>query len=71
MYYSLILSVILAVLVVYNSFYVCDPGRYKMLCKKTWPNWKGRPKDGIREILKVCATIIIDYRHLQPQSDYP
>ena len=26
-----------------------------MLCKKTWPNWKGRPKDGIREILKVSA----------------
>jgi len=31
--------------------------RYKMLCPKTWPAWKGRPKDGVKEILKVstCA----------------
>ena len=34
---------------------MCDQFRYKMLSKKTWPNWKGRPKDGIREILKVAA----------------
>ncbi|XP_071788878.1 LOW QUALITY PROTEIN: unconventional myosin-Ia-like [Asterias amurensis] len=25
--------------------------RYKMLCPATWPNWRGQPKDGVREIL--------------------
>jgi len=29
------------------------PYRYKMLNAKTWPSWKGRPLDGVREILKV------------------
>ena len=32
-----------------------------MLCKKTWPNWKGRPKDGIREILKACGKVKTDF----------
>lgn len=26
--------------------------RYKMLCKKTWPNWVGMPKEGLKELLK-------------------
>ena len=24
-----------------------------MLCPKTWPNWRGMPRDGIKELLKV------------------
>ena len=24
-----------------------------MLCDKTWPNWVGMPKEGLRELLKV------------------
>ena len=27
--------------------------RYKMLCKKTWPNWVGMPKEGVKELFKV------------------
>lgn len=26
--------------------------RYKMLCDKTWPNWRGAPKEGIKELFK-------------------
>lgn len=26
--------------------------RYKMLCKKTWPNWVGMPKEGVKELFK-------------------
>ncbi|XP_071478875.1 unconventional myosin-Ia-like [Diadema antillarum] len=26
--------------------------RYKMLCPKTWPNWKGDPQEGTQEIIK-------------------
>ncbi|KAL9967896.1 hypothetical protein ACROYT_G026203 [Oculina patagonica] len=26
--------------------------RYKMLCSKTWPNWVGMPKEGLKELLK-------------------
>ncbi|KAJ7375349.1 microtubule motor [Desmophyllum pertusum] len=26
--------------------------RYKMLCAKTWPNWVGMPKEGLKELLK-------------------
>ena len=29
--------------------------RYKMLCDKTWPNWVGMPKEGLRELLKVIV----------------
>ena len=25
--------------------------RYKMLCPSTWPNWRGQPRDGVKEIL--------------------
>ncbi|XP_015752126.1 PREDICTED: unconventional myosin-Ib-like, partial [Acropora digitifera] len=32
---------------------VCSPVvRYKMLCDKTWPNWRGAPKEGIKELFK-------------------
>ncbi len=24
-----------------------------MLCSKTWPNWVGMPKEGLKELLKV------------------
>ncbi|KAK2562041.1 Unconventional myosin-Ib [Acropora cervicornis] len=27
--------------------------RYKMLCDKTWPNWRGAPKEGIKELFKL------------------
>ena len=27
--------------------------RYKMLCNKTWPNWVGMPKEGVKELFKV------------------
>jgi len=27
--------------------------RFKLLCKDTWPNWRGDPKEGVRHILKV------------------
>ena len=37
----------------YRQDYALALARYKMLCPKTWPTWKGRPKDGVREILKV------------------
>ena len=40
----------------YRQDYDKALARYKMLCPKTWPSWKGRPKDGIKEILKVSAT---------------
>lgn len=26
-----------------------------MLCKKTWPNWVGMPKEGLKELLKVLS----------------
>nr|XP_039269544.1 unconventional myosin-Ia-like isoform X1 [Styela clava] len=26
--------------------------RYKMLCPRTWPNWRGNPQDGVKEILQ-------------------
>ena len=25
--------------------------RYKMLSPKTWPNWKGQAKDGVKQII--------------------
>lgn len=37
----------------YRQDYTLALARYKMLTSKTWPVWKGRPKDGVREILKV------------------
>ena len=35
---------------------VCVAYRYKMLSTKTWPKWKGRPKDGVKEIMKVSQS---------------
>ena len=31
--------------------------RYKMLCAKTWPNWVGMPKEGLKELLKVLYVV--------------
>ncbi len=29
--------------------------RFKMLCKKTWPNWKGSAQDGVLNIMKALG----------------
>ena len=33
-----------------------------MLCAKTWPNWVGMPKEGLKELLKVmyvaCSKVL-------------
>ena len=42
--------------------------RYKMLSAKTWPNWKGRPKDGVKEIMKVMH---MDYGIYMSLPPYP
>lgn len=28
-----------------------------MLCEKTWPNWVGMPKEGLKELLKVIDDV--------------
>lgn len=28
-----------------------------MLCDKTWPNWVGMPKEGLKELLKVIDDV--------------
>ena len=28
-----------------------------MLCAKTWPNWVGMPKEGVKEMFKVLCNI--------------
>ena len=38
--------------------------RYKMLCKKTWPIWKGRAIDGVREIMRVGLSVALKLRWL-------
>lgn len=33
--------------------------RYKMLAENTWPNYRrGDDKEGVREIMKVCLTMV-------------
>ena len=34
--------------------------RYKMLCDKTWPNWVGMPKEGLKELLKVIPGFLLE-----------
>lgn len=29
--------------------------RYKMLSPQTWPNWRGRPRDGVIEMLRYTG----------------
>eukprot|EP00731_Ephydatia_muelleri_P013412 Em0007g722a len=36
----------------YRQLYEQALARYKMLATQTWPVWKGRPKDGVKEVLK-------------------
>jgi myosin-1 len=36
----------------YRQFYEVVLDRYKMLASKTWPVWKGDPRDGLRELMK-------------------
>ena len=28
-------------------------GRYKSLCKVTWPSWRGNPRDGVIQVIKA------------------
>lgn len=45
----------------YRQVYSEALARYKMLAVKTWPNWKGRPKEGVKEIMKECNKTKADY----------
>ena len=45
----------------YRQDYTQALARYKMLSPKTWPTWKGRPKDGVKEILKVSYLEVTGY----------
>ena len=40
--------------------------RYKMLCKKTWPNWVGMPKEGVKELFKVWCILWAANKSLSP-----
>ncbi|XP_072423152.1 unconventional myosin-Ib-like [Chiloscyllium punctatum] len=35
--------------------------RYKMLCKQTWPNWKGNDRDGVRALLTELNIPLEEY----------
>lgn len=32
-----------------------------MLCDKTWPNWVGMPKEGVKELFKVLYSAVITH----------
>lgn len=51
----------------YNDFLA----RYKMLCKRTWPRWKGSAREGTREILKVTTGISPSCTPPSHHSDLP
>ncbi|KAF5286700.1 hypothetical protein FQA39_LY16183 [Lamprigera yunnana] len=36
--------------------------RYKSLCKNTWPNWRGHPKDGVQVLLNALSYTPEEYR---------
>jgi len=35
--------------------------RFKLLCKETWPNWRGKPEEGVEIILKKVGISPDDY----------
>jgi len=35
--------------------------RFKLLCKETWPNWRGKPEEGVEIILKKAGLTPDDY----------
>jgi len=35
--------------------------RFKLLCKETWPNWRGQPEEGVKIILKQAGFQDEDY----------
>ena len=42
----------------YRQFYEVVLDRYKMLADKTWPVWKGAPREGLKEVFKVCQRYV-------------
>ncbi|XP_066470503.1 unconventional myosin-Ia-like [Tiliqua scincoides] len=45
----------------YRQVYEPCLDRYKMLCKETWPQWKGSPRDGVQALL---SSLSIDPKEL-------
>ncbi|KAJ7317700.1 hypothetical protein JRQ81_003862 [Phrynocephalus forsythii] len=45
----------------YRQLYAPCLQRYKMLCKETWPHWKGSARDGVQVLL---SSLPIDHKEL-------
>lgn len=46
----------------YRRDYEAFLNRYKCLSKKTWPHWKGDPKDGVQTLINDLNYEVDDYR---------
>ncbi|XP_042200174.1 unconventional myosin-Ib isoform X2 [Callorhinchus milii] len=46
----------------YRQLYEPCLRRYKMMCKRTWPNWKGNDRDGVKALLSELNIPPEEYR---------
>ena len=40
-----------------------------MLATRTWPNWMGRPKDGVREVMRVSTLLVLNISQVCHPAD--